>query len=98
MKEMDFSGRVKRLQIISTQLIEGMFSGNYRSTFKGPGLEFNEVREYQDGDDVRFIDWKILAKTAQPFIKTFEEERNVQIAVVIDIGASMFYGWNDIST
>jgi len=71
--------------------------GMLKSHFRGSGLQFKEHRQYTHGDDVRFIDWKILAKTGDPFIKTFEEERNVQIAVVIDAGPSMLYGWNNVS-
>lgn len=71
--------------------------GMLKSHFRGSGLQFKEHRQYTHGDDVRFIDWKILAKTGNPYIKTFEEERNVQIAVVIDAGPSMLYGWNKIS-
>jgi hypothetical protein len=71
--------------------------GMLKSSFRGTGLQFKEHRQYTHGDDVRFIDWKILAKTGHPFIKTFEEERNVQIAVVIDTGPSMMYGWNGVS-
>jgi len=85
---------------ITTQLFKksNSFSiGMLKSHFRGSGLQFKEHRQYTHGDDVRFIDWKILAKTGEPFIKTFEEERNVQIAVVIDAGPSMLYGWNGIS-
>jgi uncharacterized protein (DUF58 family) len=71
--------------------------GMLKSHFRGSGLQFKEHRQYTHGDDVRFIDWKILAKTGNPYIKTFEEERNVQIAVVIDAGPSMFYGWDKVS-
>lgn len=71
--------------------------GMLKSHFRGSGLQFKEHRQYTHGDDVRFIDWKILAKTGDPFIKTFEEERNVQIAVIIDAGPSMLYGWNNTS-
>lgn len=71
--------------------------GMLKSHFRGSGLQFKEHRQYTHGDDVRFIDWKILAKTGHPFIKTFEEERNVQIAVVIDAGSSMLYGWEGVS-
>lgn len=71
--------------------------GMLKSNFKGSGLQFKEHRQYTHGDDVRFIDWKILAKTGDPFVKTFEEERNVHIAVMIDLGPSMFYGWDGVS-
>ena len=77
---------------IKTQLFKqsNSFSiGMLKSHFRGSGLQFKEHRQYTHGDDVRFIDWKILAKTGEPFIKTFEEERNVQIAVVIDAAFCM---------
>jgi uncharacterized protein (DUF58 family) len=85
---------------IKTQLFKksNSFSiGMLKSHFRGSGLQFKEHRQYTHGDDVRFIDWKILAKTGTPFVKTFEEERNVQIAVVIDAGPSMLYGWDGVS-
>ncbi len=85
---------------IKTQLFKksNSFSiGMLKSHFRGSGLQFKEHRQYTHGDDVRFIDWKILAKTGEPYIKTFEEERNVQIAVVIDAGPSMLYGWDGTS-
>ena len=71
--------------------------GMLKSHFKGTGLQFKEHRIYEHGDDVRFIDWKMLAKTEKPYLKTFEEERNVEITVVIDAGATMFYGFEGVS-
>ncbi len=71
--------------------------GILKSQFRGIGLQFKEHQVYNLGDEVRFIDWKILAKTGTPFIKTFEEERNVEIVMVIDAGATMLYGHNGIS-
>ncbi|MBT3583309.1 MAG: DUF58 domain-containing protein [Halobacteriovoraceae bacterium] len=71
--------------------------GMLKSHFKGSGLQFKEHQVYTHGDDVRFIDWKLTAKTTEPYIKTFEEERNVEIVVVLDASPSMFYGYNGIS-
>ncbi len=71
--------------------------GMLRSHFKGTGLQFKEHQVYAHGDDVRFIDWKMLAKTATPYVKNFEEERNVEIAVVIDASPSMTYGYKETS-
>lgn len=71
--------------------------GSLKSNFKGTGLQFREHQIYAPGDDVRFIDWKILAKTSTPFVKTFEEERNVDIAVIIDASDSMLLGYKGIS-
>jgi hypothetical protein len=71
--------------------------GILKSQFRGTGLQFKEHRVYTHGDDVRFIDWKMVAKTSNPYIKTFEEERNVEIAVVLDATSSMYYGHNGVS-
>jgi uncharacterized protein (DUF58 family) len=68
--------------------------GMLKSHFRGAGIQFKEHQVYMPGDDVRFIDWKLLAKSQTPFIKTFEEERNVEIAVVIDLTNSLFVGSN----
>lgn len=71
--------------------------GALKSHFRGSGLQFKEHRIYDHGDDVRFIDWKLLAKTNNPYIKTFEEERNVEIVIILDVSPTMFYGYNKIS-
>ena len=71
--------------------------GMLKSHFKGSGLQFKDHQVYVPGDDVRFIDWKILAKTNMPYIKTFDEERNVEIVVVLDLSKGMFMGYNGIS-
>lgn len=71
--------------------------GVLKSHFKGSGLQFKEHRVYSHGDDVRFIDWKLVAKMNNPYVKTFEEERNVEITVVLDATRSMFYGHKGVS-
>ncbi len=71
--------------------------GMLKSHFKGTGLQFKEHQIYSHGDDVRFIDWKMIAKTNRPYIKTFEEERNVEITVVIDAGVTMLSGFEGVS-
>lgn len=71
--------------------------GMLKTQFKGTGLQFKEHQVYSFGDDVRFIDWKILAKTNHPYIKTFEEERNVEIVIVLDAGATMYQGFQGVS-
>jgi uncharacterized protein (DUF58 family) len=71
--------------------------GMLKTNFKGTGLQFKEHQVYTFGDDIRFIDWKILAKTSNPYVKTFNEERNVEIVVVIDAGATMLTGYNGVS-
>lgn len=72
-------------------------SGDVKTRFRGSGLQFKEHQVYAAGDDVRFIDWKILAKTSIPFIKTFEEERSTQIHCVVDVGKSMLMGLDGVS-
>src|SRR5688572_28915781 len=71
--------------------------GMLRSHFRGSGLQVKEHQVYMAGDDVRFIDWRMLAKTGNPYIKTFEEERNVEIVVVIDVGPTMYIGHKGVS-
>lgn len=71
--------------------------GALKSHFRGSGLQFKEHRVYDHGDDVRFIDWKLLAKTNNPYVKTFEEERNVEIVVILDASPTMFYGHGNTS-
>jgi uncharacterized protein (DUF58 family) len=72
-------------------------AGMLKTNFKGSGLQFSEHQVYTHGDDVRFIDWKILAKTSNPYIKTFNEERNIEIVVVIDASITMLNGYNNVS-
>ena len=71
--------------------------GMLRSHFKGAGLQFKEHQVYNPGDEIRFIDWKLSAKTTTTYIKTFEEERNVEIHIIIDLSQSMFFGFNNVS-
>ena len=71
--------------------------GLLKTNFKGTGLQFKEHQVYNFGDDIRFIDWKILAKTSHPYVKTFNEERNIEIVVVIDASATMLTGFNGVS-
>ena len=66
--------QVKKLEITTKQLVEGLISGNYHSVFKGQGIEFSETREYRAGDDIRTIDWKVTARFNHPFVKEFIEE------------------------
>lgn len=86
------ASRVKRLQIISTRLVEGILAGNYRSVFRGPGMEFDEVREYVEGDDARLIDWNVSSRMGSPYTKTFREERELVLFLVVDYSASVFAG------
>ncbi len=88
----DLSARVRLLHVRSRKLVEGLFAGNYHSVFKGPGLEFDEVRDYQYGDDVRFIDWNVSSRMASPYSKIFREERELVLFLVVDVSASLSLG------
>ncbi len=87
----DISRKVKHLHLVSKKLVDSIFAGNYHSAFRGPGLEFNEVREYSYGDDPRFIDWNVTSRMGNAYTKTFKEEREVELQVLIDTSASLFY-------
>jgi uncharacterized protein (DUF58 family) len=84
--------RIKRLEIRTSRLVEGKVSGSYLSTFKGRGIEFNEVREYVEGDDVRAIDWNVTARMGVPYVKTFMEERDMTVVLAVDLSGSMGFG------
>ena len=71
----DILKKVRQIEIRTKNLVNDFFGGDYHSNFKGRGMTFSEVREYQPGDDVRFIDWNVTARTGKPYIKIFEEER-----------------------
>jgi uncharacterized protein (DUF58 family) len=80
--------QIHRLQIIARRHVDSFFSGIYRSAFKGNGLEFEDIREYQAGDDIRLMNWNVTARTGHPFIKTFREERELSLMLIVDISAS----------
>lgn len=80
---------VRRLLILSSRLVTGVFAGNYRSVFRGRGLEFEAVREYQPGDDIRCIDWNVTARAGRPYVKQFVEEREMTIMLLLDRSASL---------
>lgn len=79
---------IRRLQIKALHNVDDLFAGIYRSTFKGKGLEFEDVREYAPGDDIRSIDWNVTARSQRPFVKNFREERELTVMLMIDISAS----------
>lgn len=79
---------IRRLQIKALRNVNDAFAGIYRSAFKGKGLEFEEVREYQPGDDMRSIDWNVTARSQHPFVKNYREERELTVMLVVDISAS----------
>ena len=79
---------VRRLQVRTRRRVEGLFAGEYHTAFKGRGIEFADVREYEPGDDVRAIDWNVTARTGRPFIKRFVEERELSVVLAVDLSGS----------
>ena len=92
MDNLNLLSRVRSLHIVSSKLVEALISGNYRTVFRGPGIEFDEVREYMEGDDARNIDWNVSSRMGSPFSKTFREERELSIFIVVDVSASIMSG------
>lgn len=84
--------KVTELEIKSKRLTRHLFKGEYHSAFKGRGMHFKEVREYEAGDDIRFIDWNVSARLGHPYSKVFEEERELTVMLVVDVSASFFFG------
>lgn len=84
--------QVRQIEIKTKGLVNQVFSGEYHSVFKGRGMEFSEVREYQFGDDIRSIDWNVTARFDHPFIKVFEEERELTVILMVDLSGSLFFG------
>jgi len=84
--------KVRKIEIKTRRLSNHIFGGEYHSTFKGRGMTFSEVRQYQFGDDVRAIDWNVTARYNSPYIKIFEEERELTLMLLIDISGSEFFG------
>lgn len=89
--------RVRRLEIRAKHLVTESFAGEYQSSFKGQGLDFDEFREYQPGDEIRFIDWNVTARMGAPFIRKFREERELSMILAIDVSASTLYGSGALS-
>ena len=84
--------KVRKIEIKTRRLSDHVFGGEYHSTFKGRGMTFSEVRQYQFGDDVRAIDWNVTARYNEPFVKVFEEERELTLMLVVDVSGSEFFG------
>jgi uncharacterized protein (DUF58 family) len=84
--------QVRRIEISTRGLVNEVFSGEYHSVFKGRGMNFAEVREYQYGDDIRSIDWNVTARNGAPFVKIFEEERELTVMLLVDVSASGDFG------
>ena len=89
--------RVHRLEIKARRLARESFSGEYHSSFKGSGLDFEDYREYQHGDEPRFIDWNVTARKDHPYIRTFREERELSVIIAVDISGSTLYGSQQLS-
>jgi uncharacterized protein (DUF58 family) len=84
--------KVQRIQIVANRSVNDLLAGQYRSVFRGRGMEFDEVREYQPGDEIRTIDWNVTARAGTPFIKRFSEERELTVLFMVDISASGSFG------
>ena len=84
--------QVKLIELRTRGLVNSLFTGEYRSTFKGQGMEFSEVREYQPGDEVRSIDWNVTARMRRPFVKRYIEERELTVMLVVDLSGSERFG------
>ena len=84
--------KIKRIEITTRHLVDTVLQGEYLSSFKGRGIEFTEVREYQEGDDIRAIDWNVTARMNSPYIKVFIEERELQVIFAADLSGSLEFG------
>lgn len=92
METTDLLKKVRKIEIKTRGLSRNIFAGEYHSAFKGRGMAFSEVREYQFGDDIRSIDWNVTARYSTPYIKVFEEERELTVMLIIDVSASRDFG------
>ena len=93
----DIMHRVRLLEIKARRLAREVFSGEYQSSFKGSGLDFEDYREYQHGDETRFIDWNVTARKDSPYIRTFREERELAVIIAVDVSGSSLYGSDRLS-
>ena len=92
MNTKDIIKKIRRIEISTNRLVTNIFAGEYESAFKGRGMEFDEVREYQHGDEVRTIDWNVTAKMGHPFVKKFVEERELIMILLVDVSGSTKFG------
>lgn len=92
METRDLLKKVRKIEIKTRRLSDHIFGGEYHSTFKGRGMTFSEVRQYQFGDDVRNIDWNVTARYNEPFVKVFEEERELTMMLLVDVSGSEMFG------
>ena len=88
----DLIARIRRIEITTRKLVNDGFAGEYQSVFKGRGMEFDEVRQYHPGDDVRTIDWNVTARTGEPYVKSYIEERELTVMLVVDVSGSGDFG------
>ncbi|MAB83204.1 MAG: DUF58 domain-containing protein [Phycisphaerae bacterium] len=86
--------KIRRIEIRTSRTVNDVLAGQYHSAFKGRGMEFEEVRQYQIGDDVRTIDWNVSARAGEPFVKVFREERELTVMLLVDLSASQSFGTN----
>ena len=84
--------KIRRIEITTSKLVTDMLAGQYESVFKGRGIEFDEVREYQPGDEIRSIDWNVTARMGRPFIKKYVEERQLTVMILLDASGSSYFG------
>jgi len=96
MEDQSFFRRVRQIELVAAKLVDQLLGGRYRSIFRGQGIEFDEVREYVAGDDVRAIDWNVTSRMGLPHTKIFREEREIILFNVVDISASLYAGSGDI--
>ncbi|MFA5783005.1 MAG: DUF58 domain-containing protein, partial [Bacteroidales bacterium] len=92
METSDLIKKVRKIEIKTRGLSDQIFSGQYHSAFKGKGMAFSEVREYQYGDDIRSIDWNVTARFNHPYVKIFDEERELTVILIIDVSRSNEFG------
>lgn len=95
--ESEILKRVRKIEIKTRGLSDEIFAGRYHSAFRGRGMAFSEVREYRIGDDVRDIDWNVTARTNDPYIKTYEEERELTMLLVVDVSGSRLFGTTELT-
>lgn len=88
--------KVRKIEIKTGRAVNEIFAGKYHSVFKGRGIEFSEVREYVPGDDVRDIDWNVTARFSRPYVKKYEEERELNLLILCDVSGSQFFGSKDV--
>jgi uncharacterized protein (DUF58 family) len=88
----EMMARVRKLELKARRLVRESFSGEYLSSFRGQGLDFDDFREYQHGDEVRFIDWNVTARMNTPFVRKFREEREMSVVIAVDVSGSVDYG------